>query len=118
MVDYILKIDRMITLEFCKTYKIPIVKGDYDFMQVEAVKYRMFVEYATFLNQKLTLDMFEGDKRIFTTGRYENVQPSREWNYYHIGGKKIFQDSNTETNCSLGLKVSDLTRLGITYISK
>ena len=68
MVDYILNIDWMTTKEFCLNTgaKIPNVSGGVNaFLQIDAIKHRMFIEYAKFLNLNITLDMFIGDKAIF-----------------------------------------------------
>lgn len=68
MTQFILDIDWMTTKEFCETYKIPlptVTGGVNDFLQVDAVKQKMFVEYAKFLNTDLREDMFVGDKAIF-----------------------------------------------------
>jgi len=68
MTQFILDIDWMTTKEFCETYKIPlptVTGGVNDFLQVDAIKQKMFVEYAKFLNMDLREDMFTGEKPIF-----------------------------------------------------
>jgi len=72
MVDFILEIDWLTTKEFCDKYKVPLpfftgeVKSSAEqFLQIDAIKQKMFVEYAKFLNKKLTLEMFVGKKPIF-----------------------------------------------------
>lgn len=49
MTDYILNIDWMTTTEFCKTYDVPlptVSDGVNGFLQVDAIKHKMFVEHA------------------------------------------------------------------------
>lgn len=68
MTQFILDIDWMTTKEFCETYKIPlptVTCGVNDFLQVDAIKQKMFVEYAKFLNMDLREDMFTGENPIF-----------------------------------------------------
>ena len=68
MTQFILDIDWMTTKEFCENYKIPLptVRGGVnDFLQVDAIKQKMFVEYAKFLNTDLREDMFTGENPIF-----------------------------------------------------
>lgn len=118
MVDYILNIDWMTTTEFCNETgaPLPTVRGGvYSFLQIDAIKHRMFVEYAKFLNKELTYEMFEGEKRIFECGKYIDRQPSTTFNTYEVNGVVLFADTNTKRNVSRGLKVSDLTKLGILY---
>jgi hypothetical protein len=118
MVDYILNIDWMTTTEFCNETgaPLPTVRGGVDsFLQIDAIKHRMFVEYAKFLNKELIYEMFEGEKRIFECGKYIDRQPSTSFNTYEVNGVVLFADSNTQRNVSRGLKVNDLTTLGILY---
>lgn len=105
LVDFIKKIDS----DFPKS-----VTRD-EMRNLVLIKYQSIVEYAKFLEKPLTIEMFEGDAAIFKGGKYHDVQPSREWNYYSISGYKIFQDSNGRQNNSYGRKVSDLTHLRLTY---
>jgi hypothetical protein len=65
MTQYILDIDWLTTKEFCDTYKIPhpVFTGDVktsadQFLQVDAIKHKMFVEYAKFLVKPLKKGMF------------------------------------------------------------
>lgn len=91
--------------------------SSFDRLEMQALvidKYKQICDYNKFLNRKLTYDMFEGDSKIFDSGAYVDMQPSTQWNYYQIEGKKIFQDSNYGSNCSLGLKIGDLVGLGLT----
>lgn len=72
MVKFILDIDWLTTKEFCDKYSVPHpfytgeVNSSVDkLLQVDAVKHRMFLEYAKFLNKDLTQDMFVGESAIF-----------------------------------------------------
>jgi hypothetical protein len=65
MTQYILDIDWLATKEFCDKYHIPhpFFTGDVrtsadQFLQIDAVKHRMFLEYAKFLRKPLQLGMF------------------------------------------------------------
>ena len=67
MVQFILDIDWMTTIEFCNTYEVPHPQWTGDvrtsadkFLQVDAIKHKMFTEYAKFLSKKLTVKMFTG----------------------------------------------------------
>ena len=120
MIDFILEIDWMTTTEFCQETGAPmpnVREGVNSFLQVDAIKHRMFVEYAKFLNKDLTIEMFEGEKRIFEDGKYVNRQPSIEWNTYEINGIVVFRDVVGSKNAFMGKKVKDLAGLGIMYKS-
>jgi len=72
MVDFILEIDWLTTKEFCDKYKVPYpvftgeIQSSVDqFLQIDAIKQKMFVEYAKFLNKKIILEMFTGKKPVF-----------------------------------------------------
>lgn len=72
MVDFILEIDWLTTKEFCDAYGIPYpyftgeIKSSVDqFLQVDAIKHKMFVEYAKFLRKDLKIEMFIGENPIF-----------------------------------------------------
>lgn len=79
-------------------------------------KYQSIAKYNRFLNKPLSIDMFEGDGKIFLRGKYVDIQPSTSYNYYTIGGKTIFRDRNTSQNGSLGLTVHDIAGLGVKYL--
>lgn len=73
MVDFILEIDLLNTKEFCEKYNIPIpvftgnVKTSANqFLQVDAIKQRIFTDYAKFLYKDIKEEMFIGDKPIFS----------------------------------------------------
>lgn len=67
MVQFILEIDWLSTVEFCDTFNLPhprftgeVESSAKQFVNLDLVKHRMFVEYAKLLNKKLTADMFVG----------------------------------------------------------
>lgn len=75
MVDFILNIDWMTTTEFCNETgaPLPTIKGGVNsFLQIDAIKHRMFVEYAKFLKKPLEMSMFypldENGKVMFDDG--------------------------------------------------
>ncbi len=64
MVQFILDIDAMTTKEFCDKFNLPhpFFTGEVEssanlFLQVDAIKHRMFVEYAKFLNKNITANL-------------------------------------------------------------
>jgi len=121
MIQFIIEIDWMTTSEFCQESGAPLPNirdGVNSFLQIDAIKHRMFVEYAKFLSKTLTIDMFEGDGKIFEGGKYKDRQPSVNWNTYEIKGVVIFKDSNGQRYNSLGLKVCDLAGRGISYYAR
>lgn len=70
MHDFVLEIDALTTLEFCNMYGCPVPKfiGNVEtsadqFLQVDAIKHRIFVEYAKFLNKPLNEQMFSTDEK-------------------------------------------------------
>lgn len=68
MTQFILDIDWMTTKEFCEEFKVPlptVTGGANDFLQIDAIKQKIFVEYAKFLNMDLREDMFIGENPIF-----------------------------------------------------
>jgi len=78
MDEFILNIDFMTTQEFCVKYNVPIPqlirdpdeninidKSADEFLRIDVVKHRIFVDYAKFLNKDLTLKMFIGDSPLF-----------------------------------------------------
>lgn len=83
-------------------------------------KYKMICTYTRFLKQKLTIDMFEEDNKIFEGGYYVDLQPSTNYNYYIIAGKKIFMDGNSmegfKALMSLGMTVADIAGKNIKII--
>jgi hypothetical protein len=61
MTDYILSIDWLTTKEFCDKYSVPLPVMGKDakesarnFLQVDAIKHKMFVEYAKLLKKNTT----------------------------------------------------------------
>lgn len=66
MVQFILEIDWMTTKEFCDTYSVPRpyftgdVKTSADkLLQVDAIKHKLFVEYAKFLAKDISIDILK-----------------------------------------------------------
>jgi hypothetical protein len=126
LIDYVLQIDWMTTVEFCETYQIPKprLSGDVDYsvseiFRIDAIKQKMFVDYAKFLNKDITVEIlkiigFNQDnfKGIlmpdYTNGKYEitndkygfYLQP-----YDSVGGRRITKVSQL---CDLGLTINNL----------
>jgi len=68
MVDYILDIDWLTTSEFCKKYNVPLprmmstMNATVDsFLQIDAIKHRMFVEHAKKLNKERLKTIKDGN---------------------------------------------------------
>ena len=125
LIDYVLQIDFMTTVEFCNVYQIPKPKFacDVDFgvseiFRIDAIKQKMFVDYAKFLNKDITVDIlktlgfnqavYKGENMPeYTNGKYEiandkygfYLQP-----YDSVDGqrvRKVFQ------LCELGLTINN-----------
>lgn len=127
MVEYILEIDWLTTSEFCKKYNYPLpyftgeVKSSaQQFLDLDAVKHRMFVEYAKFLNKKLNIEMFVGQKAIFPgfelTKDFENKSVVKQ-----IGSEQVYireQDfKDFEMNYPRGAqRIEDIVSLGLIYL--
>ena len=87
MVQFILEIDWMTTKEFCDTYRVPLpfftgdVKSSADqFLQVDAIKHKMFVEYAKFLAKDISIDILKnklGFTDVETRGGYAKFSNGR-----------------------------------------
>ncbi len=125
MIQYILDIDWMTTKEFCDTYNVPHpyftgdIKTSADkFLQVDAIKHKMFVEYAKLLNKNITTDVLVknlGFESLDTRGGYPQ---------YESGKYKITNDQYgfyLEPYCAVDgrriHKLSDLTDIDMTYKS-
>ena len=55
MIEYILDIDWMTTTEFCKHYEVPpptAIEGVEGLFRIDAVKHKMFLDYAKKLNKE------------------------------------------------------------------
>ncbi len=86
MVQFILEIDWMTTKEFCETYQVPLptlIGGVNDFLQVDAIKHKMFVEYAKFLNKPLEMGMFyplneKGDVMFYDAINFESANKFKD----------------------------------------
>ena len=56
------------TAEFCDAYGIPhptVRGGVEDFLTVDAIKCKIFIEYAKFLSTPLNIEMFTAEKPLF-----------------------------------------------------
>lgn len=91
MVQLILDIDYLTTKEFCNEYGVPhpYFTGNVEtsadkFLQVDAVKHRMFVSYAKTLNRKLDKTMFIGNTSIFIGFKSSNTQPENLFTYEDV----------------------------------
>lgn len=73
-------------------------------------------DYARFLDKEIHISMFEGDQAIFKPGKYVDIQPSTEWNYYSVNGNRMFRDSNLGKNTlKLFSKLRHITDFDIEY---
>ena len=71
MHQFILEIDALTTKEFCDKFSCPhpkIIPGNIEktadqFLQVDAIKHRIFVAYAKFLNTPLKKEMFSSNEK-------------------------------------------------------
>ena len=78
------------------------------------VNFLMVRRYVEFLRLQITEDMVFGVNRYFVEEAiYHNVQPSSDYNYTTVGSVKIFQDSNTSINVSLGKTIGALVNEGL-----
>lgn len=62
MVDFILEIDFMTTGEFCKNYELQlptIQDGANGLLQIDAIKHKMFVEYAKILSRNISVQVLK-----------------------------------------------------------
>ena len=90
MVQFILEIDWLTTTEFCDQYKVPHpfftgnVKTSADqFLQIDAIKHRIFVSHAKLLCQSITVEKLEklgfqsvdvrGGHPRYKNGKYEVI---------------------------------------------
>lgn len=90
LMDFILEIDFLTTTEFCEKYKVPLpiftgeVKSSADqFLQIDAIKHRMFVEKAKELNRKyLSQREVKAEANTIEKGCPfdEPVPTPKEWN--------------------------------------
>lgn len=130
MVQFILEIDWLSTVEFCDTYNLPHptmeggVRSAADkFLNLDAIKHKLFVEYAKLLNKKLTSEMFIGNNPLILG--FHNVDVR--------GGNPKFKNGKYEiTNDQYGFwlepydsvdgrrlnKVEDLVNYGFAYNNK
>lgn len=124
MVQFILEIDWMTTKEFCDTYKVPHpfftgdVKSSADqFLQVDAIKHKMFVTHAKFLRKNITVQILEklgfvsidvrGGQPRYKNGKYEIVNDDMGFwleTYDSVDGKRL---SNVESLVGYGFTYND-----------
>lgn len=135
MVEFILEIDWLTTKEFCEKYNVPLpvftgeIKSSADqFLQINAIKQKMFVEYAKFLNSNLNVDMFIGQRAVFDgfvkcsqkEALYNNTKKS--FDYFGVDEfsmtlfRKYSQDRKECFVTSFHLKkIVDLVAFGLSY---
>lgn len=124
MIQFILDIDWMTTMEFCNEYGCPVpdMKGGVNaFLQVDAIKHRLFTEYAKFLNKKLTLSMFVGNDKVFkdfeVALNFENKAVLRQFESQQVYAY-INDDKFTMHFPRMAERIEDLSGLNLTYLSK
>lgn len=121
MVDYILNIDWMTTTEFCNETGAPlpnIRSGVDSFLQIDAIKHRMFVEYAKFLNKPITLELFIGKSKVF-----ENFEVALNFEdkpvLRIIGENQVYayinDDKFSMSYPKMAKKIEDLVSMGWKY---
>jgi hypothetical protein len=123
MVEFILEIDWLTTIEFCNKYQIPRPKfhGDVDYcvseiFRIDAVKQNMFVSYAKLLNKDLTTDI------LIKQFDFETLDVNGGFPSYRLGKYTIQNDSYgfrllpyDSVDGYRVNKVSDLVSLGLFY---
>ena len=128
MTEFILEIDWLTTKDFCDRFKVPHpyytgdVKSSADqFIHIDAIKHKMFVEYAKFLKGKLNLNMFIGDKAIFPgfekATNFENIPVLRM-----VGSNQVYAWLNTD-NFEMNfprqaVRIEDLVQIELKYTPK
>jgi len=124
MVQFILEIDWMNTKEFCNKYSVPLPRftGDIQtsadkFLQIDAIKHKMFVEHAKLLNKEINTD-------ILVKNLGFEILPVRGNPQYKNGKYTVSNDQYgfyLEPYDSIDGerldKLSDLTSYGFTYTS-
>ena len=125
MVEFILEIDSMTTTEFCKEWNVPLpnwtgdVKTSSDkFLQVDAIKSKMFIDYAKFLNKKFTAEdlvKIFGFENLGIFGTLESFKSKNEFVTKGSGGFLLEQPGNTGIRLITIDKVNDLAGLGIEF---
>lgn len=97
MVQFVLDIDWLTTKEFCSEHGIPEpcftvdVKTSADkFLQVDAVKQRLLVQYAKFLNKPLTKEMLTGKTPCFYG--FKEVETRGGWHKFNCEKYTIVND--------------------------
>lgn len=96
MVDFILEIDWLTTAEFCKKYNIspPYFTGEIassveQILRIDAIKHRIFIEYAKLLNTQLTVELLT-KMNFKELPKRSSSFPSR----YEYGKYKIIDDEH------------------------
>ena len=113
MVQFILEIDWMTTKDFCDTYHIPHpyftgdVKTSVDkFLQVDAIKHKMFVEYAKFLNKPLEMGMFYPLNEKGEVMFYDSINIEMANKFKDLKSKLLFSEFSIEGDYqSPGMKI-------------
>ena len=124
MIQFILEIDWMTTVEFCDAYQIPhpFFTGDVktsadQFISLDAIKHKMFVEHAKLLNKNITADIL-----IKNLG-FEAVDVSLGSNFKYKNGKYIITNDefgfwlepyDSVDGCRVH-KLNDLSSYDLTY---
>lgn len=81
--------------------------------------WEMTCKYANFLNIEISKEMVLGEDRFFTLdAKYNDYQPSTRWNNISIAGFKVIEATNTNPYALLGVKIKDLTHLGLKLSEK
>lgn len=126
MIQFILDIDWMGTKEFCDAYEIPHpfftgdVKTSADlFLQVDAIKHKMFVEYAKLLNKAIT------SRILLENLGFENMDVRGGYKKYKNGKYVITNDQygfwlepyDSVDGCRVH-KLNDLISYDFTYNNK
>lgn len=125
MVDFILEIDWMTTKEFCEKHGIPVpyFTGEVEssaklLLQVDAIKHRMFVDYAKLLNKNITTEILTknlGFESIDARGGYPSYV---KWKYKIVNDQYGFrlEPYDSVDGCRIH-KLNDLISYGIIYNS-
>jgi len=131
MVQFILEIDWLGTAEFCDVYGLPhpYYTGDVktsakQFVNLDLIKHKLFVEYAKLLNKNLTLEMFVGKNPLILGFNYVGFNPKskkiRNGNYEFTFDEHNFWLKNWDSDDEIRLhkKVEDLVSYGFAYNNK
>ena len=121
--DCLIGLEKLVSLsEFITEVnsKFPLAMTADRMAEVVFDKYRKICQYNEFLQKRLTIEMFEGEFKLFEGGQYVDLQPSVSWNCYMLRTavfqKKIFQDTKTCQSASLGYIIADISGMGVKLI--